>query len=171
MPVSKSQKFQFSPKTTYVNPVTLYFSDTKREGWLCFPSKSEAECYITLVKCLKGCNIDCHYSVAISPKQQWKIDFRVSVVSVRGLITLKKLINAKLLSELTESEFFVEYKGVLDKNFNSKIWKLADYDTKAFNNLILIGKYPTALVNENLTKCITTIKVVHSIQMIKRILS
>lgn len=120
-----------------------------------FPSQAEGECYKILKAWVRHKNISlkCHNPVRVGI-YTWKVDFTLFPLTATAKKTLSHLA-ARFNRQLHNNCIFVEYKGIIDKNFNTKFQYYCKQHTTFSNSVILVSSRDSGYTTIKKDKIVT----------------
>lgn len=124
---------------------------SKRDNCIYFPSKAEYGIYKYLTSAIynTGIEIKVHPKVSVHGKS-WRIDFCLVATKVSALYTLATICNTVNKTEFIKlPKLYIEYKGVQDKNFITKMTHFCIQSPTLASTVILISSNVGAFGCEN----------------------
>ena len=172
-----AEKYDRKPKKIWYNTQTCVPSKNKQQGEhvILFDSISEFNLYKYLSFTMSAiCPVDVkpHDKIRISRDKHWKVDFRLDVLDKSDYEFLHYLVrgcNHKNIQN-TEAPIYLEYKGVLNKDYLKKqaiITKDAPYID---NRLIVLSAESKAVLIER-AGLDYNVKHIHSVEYFKRLVN
>lgn len=104
-----------------------------------FDSQAELKCFKTIMSLIRSTDIIIDRQYPIKLKEwQWKVDFILMPTTIGDRTFLLNLSEA-FDRNLHNGNLYIEYKGILDKNFMDKFTYLSKKNPVAANSVLLLS--------------------------------